>query len=204
VSTTFANVSVRTDQQEAVYDLLDDGEAFISPPILGWVTVFDRQASEGDVARLAELAARLSEALDSVALAFLVIDADAFFYLLFERGVLKDEYASDPDFFGDASPEERRALRGQSERLAALAIPGARIEQFRAILDSAEMPAADRCRAIAARLGIENATLGYHDLAAKAEGSDVPVVGWDLFDYTGSTDEGEARPDSPSQNGHRS
>ncbi|GIW06717.1 MAG: hypothetical protein KatS3mg060_1522 [Dehalococcoidia bacterium] len=202
MSATFANISVRTDQQETVYELVDDGDAFISPPILGWVTVFDRQASEGDLSRLAELAALLSEALQTAAIAFMVIDGDAFFYLVFDNGTLQDEYASDPDFFGDASPEERIALRGQPERLLPFAIPGTRVDHLRAILTSADMPAADRCRAIAARLGIENATLGFHDLAAKAEGADVSVVGWDLFDYTGGAEFGESEPHPPGQNGH--
>ena len=204
MSATFANVSVRTDQQEAVYDLLDDGDAFISPPILGWVTVFDRQASDGDVARLAELTARLSDVLHSVALGLMVIEGDAFFYLLFEDGLLRDEFASDPDFFGDTSPEERQSLRGQPERLLPLAIPGVRIEHLRAILCAADIPAADRCRALASRLGIENAMFGYHDLVAKAEGADLAVVGWELFDYIGGGEFGDAEAEAPSQNGHHS
>jgi hypothetical protein len=202
MSDTFANVSVRTDRHDAVFDLIDDGEAFISPPILGWVTVFDREASAGDLARLADLAARLSGALHCPALAFLVMQGEAFFYLLFEDGALTDEYASDPDFFGDATPEERSALWGQPERLLPFLIPGARLDHLQAILHAPGVPATDRCRALAARLGIENATLGFTDLAAKADGAEVTVVGWDLFDYASGPELGVAEPTPPAPNGH--
>lgn len=202
MSATFANVSVRTDGHDAVYDLIDDGEAFISPPILGWVTVFDREASAGNVARLADLAARLSGALHCPALALMVVHGEAFFYLLFEDGALTDEYASDPDFYGDASPEERWALRGQPERLLPFVIPGARLDHLQAILQAPGVPAVDRCRALAARLGIENATLGFTDLAAKAEGAEVDVVGWELFDYAGGTEPGPTEATPPASNGH--
>ncbi|MCS6801244.1 MAG: hypothetical protein RMM58_05445 [Chloroflexota bacterium] len=202
MSETFASVSVRTDDHEAVYDLLDDGEAFISPPILGWVTVFDRQAAEGDLARLTEIAARLSGALRCAAIALMVMQGEVFFYLLFEDGTLQDEYASDPDFFGEAAPEEREALRGQPERLLPYAIPGVRADHLRAVLETPSMPAVDRCRALASRLGIENATLGFADLAAKAEGADIEVVGWELFDYTGGPPFEELDSHRPDLSGH--
>ncbi|GIW11293.1 MAG: hypothetical protein K6U89_03760 [Chloroflexi bacterium] len=200
---TFATISLRTDDPDEVAALLGESEAFVSPPLLGWVTVYERLADEGDLARLAELASLLSEALACPALAFLVLAGDVFFYLLFEEGELRDEYASEPEYFGATTPEERAALQGTPERLLPYAVPGVTAATLRAILDDPSLSPAARCQALADRLGILNATLGYHDLAAKLEGAEVPVIGWEDFQLTRAEEEfAEAEPNPPSQNGH--
>lgn len=199
MTATFANLSVLADSDEDILDLLAGEDAFVSPPIMGWVTVFDRESDAGNLSRLAELTARLSSALDTAAIAFLVIEDDAFFYLLFQNGELIDEYASDPDYFGDTSDDDRDVLSGNIDALLSLSAPGTKSEQLYRLLREPGRTGAERARALADRLGIQNGGLGYSDLVDKAEGADIPVVGWGLFEHTGIDDD-ELAP--PSANGH--
>ncbi|MFN8535392.1 MAG: hypothetical protein U0556_17780 [Dehalococcoidia bacterium] len=201
MTATFANVSFHTAHDDAVFDLMADEDAFVSSAMLGWVTVYDRLADLGDLSRLADVTVRISGALDCPALAMLVVEGDVFFYLLFERGELVDEYASEPDFYGEVTLDERAELGGRPERLLPYAVPGVRLDQLRTLLKDSTLSAGDRCRALADRLGIQNATLGYGDLLAKADGEAIAVVGWDLFQFSGDA-LADDEPEPPSQNGH--
>lgn len=205
MTSSYANVSLYTTNAEDAYEVIADEEAFISPAILGWVTVYERRSDEGDLARLAEIAARLGSALDCPALAMMVVGGDVFFYLLFEGGELVDEYASDPDFFGEAADDERDALSGDPKRLLRFAIPGTKPEHLRAILSDPDLGADFRRQALAARLGLENTGIGYRALVGKLEGARLDVVGWEDFGQAPPPDDSlddEGASASPSDNGH--
>lgn len=200
-----ASIHFQTDHDDDVYELLAGEEAFVSPPILGWVSVFDRQGDDGDLERLADLAVRIGGALECPALVMVTHDIDVFFYLLFENGDLADEYASEPDFFGELPPGERQSLAGDASVLIRYAIPGATKEDLRAVLDDETYEAGERCARLGKLLGIENTQYGY-DALQRIIDRDEPstVVGWDLFMQSPPVDDEESEEEDagPSLNGH--
>jgi len=177
---TTASISFRTDDDMAVYDLVSEIEAFVSPPILGWVTVYEREIGKGDLEVMTAIAATGSEALVCAALALMVLEDEHLVYLLFEDGELQDEYASDADLFGE-DEDDAEEIIGDEAALLPYAVPGATEAQIRALLD-ADMPAIERRDSLAKLLGIENARFGYEQLARIADGEDeTTVLGWDMF-----------------------
>lgn len=177
---TTASVSFRTDDDMGVYNLVSETEAFVSPPILGWVTVYERESGDGDLEALTEIAASGSEALGCAALALMVLEDEHLVYLLFESGELQDEYASDPDLFGEDEDDSEEII-GDEAALLPYAVPGATEAAIREVLD-ADLPANDRRGALAKLLGIENAQFSYDLLVRIAEGGEATtVLGWEMF-----------------------
>jgi hypothetical protein len=120
--------------------------ALVSDASGGWVSVFCEETesqAEGPIRRIGE---DLSRTLGTSVLAFLVHDSDIFCYWLYDRGGLRDEYNSCPDYFdgmmedpdeqrdAEETAEYRRRCQGSPEAVLPLRPPGTTSDALAAIL----------------------------------------------------------------------
>ena len=124
----YTNVTLRTTDRDSVRQQLTAAgrRAYISPPMAGAVVVFDQACEEQDPTEVDALTSLLSQRCACPALAVVIHDDDIFWYGLYEKGALVDEYTSAPDYFegGGASPAGGDATRV----CAAFARPGVEAE----------------------------------------------------------------------------
>ncbi len=103
----YTNFTLRGPSQLAVVAALAGRSALVTPEQNGCVVVFDEASEEQDTEIIASLASRLSHELDCPVLAVFNHDDDIFWYQLYVRGELTDEYDSTPGYFdpqADLSP----------------------------------------------------------------------------------------------------
>lgn len=138
---SFTNCHVRSTDANAVAAVLASlvkSRAYISPASGGWVTIFDEASESQDSKILIKLAKELSKALKTEVFGFLVHDSDIAVYYLCQNGDLMDEFDSCPDYFdNEVSEEDRRRVRGVTEKLLPLAIAGTTREQIDAVIHPA-------------------------------------------------------------------
>jgi hypothetical protein len=82
----------------------------VGPPRENWTTIIQAFEDREDAPFLADLSNRLSERLETHALAFLLHDSMVFFYNLDYRGTPRDGYNSNPQFFADARLTDSEVL----------------------------------------------------------------------------------------------
>jgi hypothetical protein len=140
----YTNYQVRSDSTAVVLKALTplaQAGAYVSPPDNGWITIYDEASDDQSDATIEALGRGLSHALKTSVLAFLVHDSDIFHYWLFEKGELKDEYDSDPEYFGQPVDEKALVrLRGNPDALVPLCRPGTTAAQIDAILHDPDAP----------------------------------------------------------------
>jgi hypothetical protein len=172
------NVHVQVDDLEALTEemrRMADGACWVTPAKNGWSSVYEEQASSQDDAWIRELTARLSDQLQTGAIAFLVHDSDVFCYWLYDRGELIDEFNSCPDYFGgeesfevsddsefggddsDGSDSGSGDPRGRPEIVARYCHPARRPQEIEGVLASKETFAESQLEKLAALLGIDAA-----------------------------------------------
>ncbi|MDI1432521.1 hypothetical protein [Polyangium sorediatum] len=89
----------------------------LGPNKQGWVSLYDERTEGQDQARLDDLAALTSRALDAPALTVLVHDSDVLCMDLFDKGACVDRYNSHPSYFGEeADAGDAEDLSGHPER----------------------------------------------------------------------------------------
>jgi hypothetical protein len=191
MSSFFANINVRSDDQQAVAAafrrLPKRQSAWVAPPANGWVAVFDDLSDEPDPDHLAGYTVMLSERLKTQAIGFLVHDSDVLLYTLAENAKLLDEYNSWPDYFDEElNDKEFRRLQGKPEVLARLK-PGVEPAEVRAVLEEEHDFAEEKLLALARLLGLpENAAQwGYNYLKEDVTEENRPE-GWDNFIHIGA------------------
>lgn len=129
------NLFVRSDDRDAVAEAVKqilrpvyvrtntqmDPESialYVAPSIRGWVGIFDLML-EGQDEMLCETAVRkLSGAVGSVAISFLLHDGDFVRYWLGRDGHLLDRFHSAPDYFGPVTTAQVKQLHGRPTLLA--------------------------------------------------------------------------------------
>jgi hypothetical protein len=114
----YTNYTLRGPSQQAVAKALTGRSAIVTPAQDGCVVVFDELSDEQDTAIIAKLAARLSREFGCPLLAVLNHDDDIFWYQLYLKGELADEYDSSPGYF-DASAKPSAPAGGDAQKLGA-------------------------------------------------------------------------------------
>lgn len=104
----YTNITLRTSNRAGVEHALRRAQrtGFISEATDNALVVFDQACETQDTEVLIGLATALSSALDCAALAVMNHDDSELYYALVQDGVLVDEYSSNSDFAGEATPEE--------------------------------------------------------------------------------------------------
>lgn len=152
------NLHVRTVDTAAVQRQVEAAGATdfrIAEPLRGWTTVYERRISDQDDTRIKELASDLSRGLDAACAAFLLHDSDIACYWLYDHGQLLDEFNSAPDYFEDASAEERRRVRGRPEVFQRYCRPGVTTDQIESVMRTSVIFADDIVSQLAEFLGID-------------------------------------------------
>ncbi|MFZ5815886.1 MAG: hypothetical protein ACOY93_11355 [Bacillota bacterium] len=157
----------------------DAAALFVAPSIRGWVGVFD-QLMEGQNEALCEWTVRkLSGALNTVAISFLLHDDDFVRYWLAREGRLLDRYHSVPDYFGPVATAELKRLQGRPLLLAnACGRPMEALSLARVLRDP-DWSGLELLEEIDALLEIPNLLQGYNTVENDAE--EGWVEGWDSF-----------------------
>ncbi len=153
-----ANFHIRGEDSEAVRQtLLEIGvsEVRVENPRNGWVSIFERRASDQDEKWIARLAGELSGRLRTVCVAFLVHDSDIARYWLIDHGQLLDEYNSAPDYFSEVSPAEKQRFEGRANVFLRYCQPGVTASEIEAVLRAEETFAEDIITNLAEFLGID-------------------------------------------------
>ena len=131
-----------------------------------WIGVYDELCDEPcqDVAE--RLASELSRQLATHVLTILVYDSDVLDLALFDSGALIDRFNSNPQYFGKASAEERKSLRGRPDHWEAVLAPGTPSTALRAVWRAQKLFAEDTLRGTGALLGLDEGYvgLGFKDL----------------------------------------
>jgi hypothetical protein len=112
----YTNFTLRGPSQQAVAKALAGRSAIVTPAQDDCVVVFDEQSDTQDEAIISPLAASLSRELGCPVLAVLNHDDDIFWYQLYLRGELADEYDSSPGYF-DPSAEPSSPIGGDALKL---------------------------------------------------------------------------------------
>ena len=203
MGSTYDNIHLHSTNREAIelaWQHYWDGRtepsrAFISPAYGGWVSVYDWQSDLPDTDTLTELAAHLSRALDTMALAFQVQESALAEYWVFHQGRELDHYTSNTEYYaayaqqtdvsaetgvydgfgpdGQASSalEEDNTDGGNCELLKSLTGSNASDLEMEAILRTPATIADDILTALASLIGINDiwASLGYAALVSEGD-----------------------------------
>jgi hypothetical protein len=114
----YVNYTVKGSDQKAVHRALFGRNAFVSPERNGYVAVFDEESDNQNQKTIANLARQLSAGLSSTVLAVLNHDSDILWYQLYDRGTLRDEYNTWPDYWSQ-KPEPVPPAGGDAKGLCA-------------------------------------------------------------------------------------
>jgi hypothetical protein len=112
----YTNFMLRGPSQQAVATALAGRSSIITPTQDGCIVVFDEASDDQDPEIITGLASRLSRELSCPVLAVLNHDDDIFWYQLYLRGELADEYDSSPGYF-DPSAEPSAPAGGDAQKL---------------------------------------------------------------------------------------
>src|SRR5262245_44655728 len=130
------NLHARIDDTAAVRSCVTDIGAtdyYVSKPLRGWVSVYERRLSEQDETWIKQFAGELSGRLGTACVAFLIHDSDIACYWLYDRGRLLDEYNSAPGYFEEASSDEQERVRGKADVFARYCSPGVTTDQIESV-----------------------------------------------------------------------
>jgi hypothetical protein len=182
MGTFLVNVHIQTDDLEALAEemrRLEGGDCWVTTAKNGWSSVYEEQASSQDDTWIRELTGRLSDQLQTAAIAFLVHDSDVFCYWLYDRGELIDEFNSFPDYFGasDSFEDESESdvgsadVKGKPDVLARYCRPPRRPNEVERVLTSSEAFAEAQLEKLASLLGIDGARAAtdFRDLGDEQE-----------------------------------
>jgi hypothetical protein len=152
----YTNFTVKHgDAQEIAEALSQAGRsAILSPPLNGFVVVYDMACEGQDLAELESVGNLLSSTLGCSVLGVLNHGDDVLLLLVFDRGEVIDEYNSCPDYFVDKEPEG--PVGGNSELLCRVFSPKANLAELERVLrdDEEYAFAFERHEAIVNTLGL--------------------------------------------------
>jgi ribosomal protein S18 acetylase RimI-like enzyme len=168
---SFGSIHVQTDDEGAVRNVVrhflprlgrSEGTE-VTPPRNGWITVYDELADR-DRSAQRRIAGELSQALGAVVVALALEEEAVVRFLLFERGLMVDEYLSVPTYYGALGKADELSLAANPTLVARLT--GADPTRVRAVVRTAGSPAElppprGLLAEIAALMGLEGTERGY-------------------------------------------
>jgi len=163
---SFTNLHVRNSSAAAVGAMAKnfaETRGYVSPDANGWVTVYDEAADSQNIEILCDMAAGISKELKTVVIAFMVHDSDIAFYWVYKDGSLVDEFDSCPDYFQSVDDATKQRVKGRTEVLLPLCVPGTTLGQLEDVLHSPDGPptfAEDLVRELGNLLGIDEGRIG--------------------------------------------
>ena len=155
---SFTNCNVRTKNAAKCEKALASSmssRALLTGSKNGWITVYDEESESQDVRILRRLAKKLSAELKTVAVGILVHDSDIFQYLVYENGVLIDQFDSKPDYFGPVSDAQKNEWRGDFSKLLPYATKGVASSRFKLVAEKKCLFEEERAGEFAELLGID-------------------------------------------------
>jgi len=168
---SFGSIHVQTDDVDAVVRsvrlyvprLGHSAGSAVAQPRNGWVAVYDEMCDR-EPETLRRLAVEVSDRMGAVVLAIGIEHGVVVRYVLLERGLVLDEYASVPEYYGSLPPGDVIALGANPTVLARLT--GADPTKVRDVARTASSPdelppPPELLRLVAELIGIEGATYGY-------------------------------------------
>jgi hypothetical protein len=115
--------------------------------------------------------------METTVFAFLVHDSDVAVYWLYQNGTLADEFNSAPDYFDkNISDQVRQRVRGNSERLLPLCLPGTTIAGIEEVIhpkDGLPLMAEGIFNDLAMLLGIDDTRMSLGFTYFESEGEEI-------------------------------
>lgn len=192
------NLFVRSEDPEAVVEAVKpilrpaylrtgtqsdmDPEAvalYVAPSIRGWVGVFDLIMEGQDEALCEGVVRKLSQALRTVAISFLLHDGDFVRYWLGKDGRLLDRYHSAPDYFGPVPEAQFKQLQGRPSLLADACGKPLEALYLARVLRDPEWDGLELLEEFGSFLEIPNLLLGFNTV--EHEASEGWIEGWKSF-----------------------
>src|SRR5450756_945194 len=164
----YGSIHVRAEGSDVVQRVLDEvakeaGCKFLlGPPLNGWISVFPENSGQSD-----QVSASIAKHLAGEILHLVVHDDDIFCYYFYRDGRLMDRYNSSPDYFEEASPEEKQQCRGRPELFQNLLPESAPLDELKALLaaDGEAFPfEGERMSRFVKLFGLSNALSSYEYL----------------------------------------
>jgi ribosomal protein S18 acetylase RimI-like enzyme len=168
---SFGSIHVQTDDVRAVQSLIagyvprlgHSAGTEVTEARSGWIAVYDALADR-DRSAQRRLAGEISNTLGTVVVALALEEEAVVRFLLFERGLLVDEYLSVPTYYGSLGKADELSLAANPTLVARLT--GADPARVRAVARTASTPAElppprELLAEIAALMGLEGAERGY-------------------------------------------
>jgi ribosomal protein S18 acetylase RimI-like enzyme len=168
---SFGSIHAQTDDERAVRNVVErflprlgrSAGTEVTPPRNGWITVYDELADR-DRSAQRRLAGEVSQALGAVVVAVALEEEAVVRFLMFERGLMVDEYLSVPAYYGPLNKADELSLAANPTLVARLT--GADPARVRAVARTAGSPAElppprELLAEIAALMGLEGAERGY-------------------------------------------
>jgi hypothetical protein len=180
-----SHISFRGTTQEAVARVIRDEwperDVFISPALMGWVTVFDADCATwlNVETEMVSLASSICRGCDSAGIA-LAFDRYILMYWLFTNGgeLVDKSIPIGPSL----SENDQRGLNGRLELMPIALSLSLDCEAIRGVLTKAEVTRSENFLNFTRLLGIENGSWGYRELFRQLDFIDNnQVVGWDRF-----------------------
>ena len=156
---SFGSIHVQSDDERAVRNVVQrflprlgaSAGTEVTPARNGWITVYDELADR-DRSAQRRLAGEISNALGAVVVALAVEEEAVVRFLLFERGLMVDEYLSVPGYYGSIAKVDELSLAANPTLVARLT--GADPARVRAVARTASTPAElPPARELAAQIG---------------------------------------------------
>jgi hypothetical protein len=113
----YVNFTVKRDDPRRIAEALrrEGRKAVVTPPVNGYVVVYEEESDSQDTEAIEKVGALLSRGADAPVFAVLNHDDDVLCYWLFQQGRVTDAYNSCPDYFGE--PGEGDASSGGDANL---------------------------------------------------------------------------------------
>jgi len=201
---SFVNIHVRSGDLNRVVQSaakLTHGMSFISPPLNGWITIYDEMVEKEDDLAIEDYARELSNDLQTHMFVFRVVRNQLFIYYLFENGAVIDEFVQNT-FFASENDDGAQQLRGTPALIRQYCPIERSLEEVQSALGWAE-PTGDgqfatgtlgeeRLGRVAELLRIDKARsrIGFHDFLSVREG----LSGSDQFIQLGNSSTLRRRP----------
>jgi len=160
---------------------------WVSPLRHGWMTIFPNR-----VDGFSKICREATRVLGCTAVGMVVHDSDVFCYSVFRNGREEDDFASNPEYFRQASDAERRRAAGDPEKLRSLLIgPDGWERLLRLREQRLELEPESQMQEMLQLLGIPDGLGDYDDLEA---GHRAAVTDWPRYTHIPDlTAEKEAR-----------
>lgn len=151
----------------------------ISPPLRGWVGVYDTLLEGSGDHTLEHVACALAGALDSVVLTVRAHEGKVLMYWLCRGGQCLDRFNSWPDFFRPVARDVWRKWKGRPAVLAGACGAPEQAFALRRVLRQGNAGATAMLREVSRLLGPGNLTQGYATLQAPEDPRS--IEGWERF-----------------------